>query len=136
MLPFAAHHLYEMLISSPGWVYTGMTGARSPNSSADKPAGAWTAEQTVEYMVEKVFDEGDFYVICPDNDTTSVRSVLSSTAIAPERYFHSVRSGMSHTDRCERNAECYTDRRQGSYSVVGGRYHREPPGTVQVAPCL
>lgn len=38
----------------------------------DKPAGAWTAEQTVEYMVEKVFEEGDFYVICPDNDTTSV----------------------------------------------------------------
>lgn len=48
-----------------------MTGAKA-DGSADKPAGAWTPEQTVEYMVEKVFDEGDFYVICPDNDTSSV----------------------------------------------------------------
>jgi hypothetical protein len=37
-----------------------------------KPAGAWTAEQTVEYMIDKVFEEGDFYVICPDNETSSV----------------------------------------------------------------
>jgi hypothetical protein len=37
-----------------------------------KPSGAWTAEQTVEYMFEKVLIEGDFYVICPDNETTSV----------------------------------------------------------------
>lgn len=63
------------LTYSPGWVHTGMTGAKS---GGDKPAGAWTAEQTVEYMVEKVFDEGDFYVICPDNDTSSVRSPCGS----------------------------------------------------------
>lgn len=64
------------LIYSPGWVHTGMTGAKN---GGDKPAGAWTAEQTVEYMVEKVFDEGDFYVICPDNDTSSVRSASRTT---------------------------------------------------------
>jgi hypothetical protein len=40
--------------------------------ATSKPAGAWTAEQTVEYMFEKVLIEGDFYVICPDNQTTSV----------------------------------------------------------------
>lgn len=34
-----------------------------------KAAGSWTPEQTVEYMFEKVLEEGDFYVICPDNDT-------------------------------------------------------------------
>lgn len=38
----------------------------------DKPNAPWTAEQTVDYMVEKVFDNGDFYVICPDNEVTSV----------------------------------------------------------------
>ncbi|KAI9631945.1 uncharacterized protein MKK02DRAFT_35664 [Dioszegia hungarica] len=51
----------------PGWVHTGLTGAGSGNA---KPHGAWTPEQTVDYMMEKVFEEGDFYVICPDNDTT------------------------------------------------------------------
>ncbi|EIW73665.1 short-chain dehydrogenase/reductase SDR [Tremella mesenterica] len=50
----------------PGWTYTGMT-----RSSSGKPAGAWTAEQTVDYMLDKVFDKGNFYVICPDNETSS-----------------------------------------------------------------
>lgn len=70
------------LTYSPGWVHTGMTGAKN---GGDKPAGAWTAEQTVEYMVEKVFDEGDFYVICPDNDTSSVRPASRSTALMDGR---------------------------------------------------
>ncbi|KAK1925382.1 hypothetical protein DB88DRAFT_450915 [Papiliotrema laurentii] len=52
----------------PGWVHTGLTGA---GSGKPKPSGAWTPEQTVEYMVDKVFSEGDFYVICPDNETTT-----------------------------------------------------------------
>lgn len=55
--------------NSPGWVHTGLTGA---GSGIAKPHGAWTPEQTVEYMMEKVFDEGDFYVLCPDNETTVV----------------------------------------------------------------
>lgn len=46
-----------------------MSGA---NDGRPKPAGAWTPEQTVEYMFEKVLIEGDFYVICPDNETTPV----------------------------------------------------------------
>ncbi|OCF33416.1 short-chain dehydrogenase/reductase SDR [Kwoniella heveanensis BCC8398] len=53
----------------PGWVHTGLTGAKT---GAPKPAGAWTPEQTIDYMVEKVFEEGDFYVICPDNETNTV----------------------------------------------------------------
>ncbi|TYJ58922.1 hypothetical protein B9479_000356 [Cryptococcus floricola] len=52
----------------PGWTFTPLAGA-SPN--ATKPPGAWTAEQTVDYMVEKVFEEGDFYVVCPDNETST-----------------------------------------------------------------
>ncbi|KAK4684707.1 hypothetical protein P7C73_g5462, partial [Tremellales sp. Uapishka_1] len=52
----------------PGWVHTGLTGAKA---GVSKPAGAWTPDQTVDYMVDKVFHEGDFYVICPDNDCPS-----------------------------------------------------------------
>lgn len=36
--------------------------------SIEKPAVAWTAQQTVEYMLERV-RLGDFYIIAPDNDT-------------------------------------------------------------------
>lgn len=50
-----------------------MTGS---GNSPTKPPGAWTAEQTVEYMIEKVFDEGDFYVLVPDNETTVVSDSL------------------------------------------------------------
>lgn len=46
-----------------------MTGA---SNGGPKPNGAWSPEQTVDYMVDKVFSEGDFYVICPDNETSSV----------------------------------------------------------------
>jgi len=44
----------------PGFTHTGMTGV------AEKPAAAWTAEQVVEFMIERV-SAGDFYVLCPDN---------------------------------------------------------------------
>ncbi len=49
----------------PGWVHTGMTAA----SGAPKPAGAWTAEEAVRFMLESL-DRGDFYILCPDNDVT------------------------------------------------------------------
>jgi len=49
----------------PGWTHTGLTGARSK----EKPDGAWSSEQTVKYMLEKV-KEGKFYIICPDNETS------------------------------------------------------------------
>ncbi|HKO48865.1 MAG TPA: SDR family NAD(P)-dependent oxidoreductase [Polyangiaceae bacterium] len=44
----------------PGYTHTGMTGA------ADKPPSAWTAEQVVEFLLERLA-AGDFYVLCPDN---------------------------------------------------------------------
>lgn len=50
----------------PGFVYTGLTRARGV---AEKPDGAWTPEQTVEFMVEAM-EQGDFYILCPDNETT------------------------------------------------------------------
>ena len=48
----------------PGFVYTGLTRARGVS---EKPAGAWTPDETVEFMLEAV-GRGDFYILCPDND--------------------------------------------------------------------
>ena len=47
----------------PGFVFTGLT----TRGRAEKPAGAWTPEQTVDFMIERI-DAGDFYILCPDND--------------------------------------------------------------------
>ncbi|KAH8090868.1 hypothetical protein HD553DRAFT_19116 [Filobasidium floriforme] len=49
----------------PGWVHTGERGRTQP-----KPDGAWTPEETVAYMLDRL-SRGDFYIICPDNDVTS-----------------------------------------------------------------
>jgi NAD(P)-dependent dehydrogenase (short-subunit alcohol dehydrogenase family) len=47
----------------PGFVFTGLTA----KGRAEKPAGAWTPEQTIDFMIERI-DAGDFYILCPDND--------------------------------------------------------------------
>jgi NAD(P)-dependent dehydrogenase (short-subunit alcohol dehydrogenase family) len=47
----------------PGFVFTGLTA----RGRTEKPAGAWTPEQTVDFMIEKL-GAGDFYILCPDND--------------------------------------------------------------------
>jgi NAD(P)-dependent dehydrogenase (short-subunit alcohol dehydrogenase family) len=47
----------------PGFVFTGLTA----KGRTEKPAAAWTPEQTIDFMVERV-DAGDFYILCPDND--------------------------------------------------------------------
>jgi NAD(P)-dependent dehydrogenase (short-subunit alcohol dehydrogenase family) len=47
----------------PGFVFTGLTA----RGRTEKPAGAWTAEQTIDFMVDRL-GAGDFYILCPDND--------------------------------------------------------------------
>jgi NAD(P)-dependent dehydrogenase (short-subunit alcohol dehydrogenase family) len=47
----------------PGFVFTGLTA----RGRTEKPAAAWTPEQTVDFMIERV-SAGDFYILCPDND--------------------------------------------------------------------
>jgi NAD(P)-dependent dehydrogenase (short-subunit alcohol dehydrogenase family) len=47
----------------PGFVFTGL----SKGFGGEKPAAAWTAEQTVDFMIESL-EKGDFYILCPDND--------------------------------------------------------------------
>ena len=49
----------------PGFVFTGLTA----KGRADKPAAAWTPEQTVAFMMTRI-DAGDFYILCPDNDVS------------------------------------------------------------------
>ncbi|MCS3926497.1 NAD(P)-dependent dehydrogenase (short-subunit alcohol dehydrogenase family) [Bradyrhizobium elkanii] len=47
----------------PGFVFTGLTA----KGRTEKPAGAWTAEQTADFMLARL-EAGDFYILCPDND--------------------------------------------------------------------
>ena len=48
----------------PGFVFTGLTAG----DRREKPAGSWTPEQAVDFMLERI-EAGDFYILCPDNET-------------------------------------------------------------------
>lgn len=58
----AGSHLSAHLLI-PGFVFTGLTG----KGRTEKPAGAWTPEQTIDFMMKRL-SAGDFYILCPDND--------------------------------------------------------------------
>jgi len=47
----------------PGFVFTELTAS----GRTDKPAGAWTPEQTIDFMMERLA-ANDFYILCPDNE--------------------------------------------------------------------
>lgn len=51
----------------PGYVWTGITGRKPDAPASDKPKDAWTPEQTVDFLLERLGD-GDFYILCPDNE--------------------------------------------------------------------
>src|SRR5207302_10937387 len=44
--------------------------ALTANGRSEKPAAAWTPEQTVDFMIERL-GASDFYILCPDNDVPS-----------------------------------------------------------------
>jgi NAD(P)-dependent dehydrogenase (short-subunit alcohol dehydrogenase family) len=48
----------------PGFVFTPLAA----RGRTERPPGAWTADQTVGFMLEAL-GRGDFYILCPDNDT-------------------------------------------------------------------
>jgi NAD(P)-dependent dehydrogenase (short-subunit alcohol dehydrogenase family) len=50
----------------PGFAFTGITSAQP---GAEKPAGAWTADQVIDFMLPAM-ERGDFYILCPDNEVT------------------------------------------------------------------
>ncbi len=49
----------------PGWTFTGLTAA---DPAAAKPAGAWEAVEVIDFMLAAL-EKGDFYILCPDNET-------------------------------------------------------------------
>src|ERR1700722_15927955 len=49
----------------PGSTFTAMTRG----NRTEKPAGAWTSDQVIDMMVTGM-NQGDFYILCPDNDVT------------------------------------------------------------------
>ena len=49
----------------PGFVFTSLTA----NGRTEKPPAAWTPEQTVDFMFDRLAC-GDFYMLCPDNDVS------------------------------------------------------------------
>ena len=49
----------------PGFVFTPLTA----NGRTEKPAAAWTPEETVEFMMKSIH-AGDFYILCPDHDVS------------------------------------------------------------------
>ena len=53
----------EAKLLIPGFVWTGLT----TGDRAEKPAGAWTPEQTIDFMLASI-EHGDFYILCPDNE--------------------------------------------------------------------
>ncbi len=64
------HHLrnlpgcrVEARLFIPGFVFTPLTAG----SRTEKPAGAWTPEQVVEFLFHAL-DRDEFYILCPDND--------------------------------------------------------------------
>ena len=49
----------------PGFVFTPLTA----NGRTEKPAAAWTPEETVDFMIQSIH-AGDFYILCPDHDVS------------------------------------------------------------------
>jgi NAD(P)-dependent dehydrogenase (short-subunit alcohol dehydrogenase family) len=49
----------------PGSTFTGMTS----RGRSEKPPGAWTPDQVVDMLIDGM-NQGDFYILCPDNEVT------------------------------------------------------------------
>ena len=56
--PVSAHLLI------PGFTYTGMIA----RFFKEQPPGAWSPDQVVDFLLDALA-RGDFYVLCPDNET-------------------------------------------------------------------
>lgn len=54
----------------PGYTWTPMNFPNmNENKPAEKPAAPWTAAQLLDYFVQR-FEQGDFYILCPDNEVS------------------------------------------------------------------
>jgi NAD(P)-dependent dehydrogenase (short-subunit alcohol dehydrogenase family) len=50
----------------PGSTFTGMTAR---NGQTEKPPGAWSPDQVIDMLIDGM-NQGDFYILCPDNEVT------------------------------------------------------------------
>ena len=53
----------EARLFIPGFVFTPLTA----HGRSEKPIGAWTPEQTVDFLFESL-ERDDFYILCPDGE--------------------------------------------------------------------
>ena len=53
----------------PGFTFTGIGGS-GPRAPSEKPPGAWTGEQVIDFMLESM-GRGETYILCPDNMVTA-----------------------------------------------------------------
>lgn len=53
----------------PGHTWTGITGRPADAPDSARPKGAWTADQVVDFLLERLA-EGGFYILCPDNEVS------------------------------------------------------------------
>ncbi|PWW03559.1 hypothetical protein DFR52_101240 [Hoeflea marina] len=74
----------EARLFIPGFVFTPLTA----RGRTEKPAGAWTPEQTVEFLFRSL-ETDDFYILCPDNEvdraTDARRIIWAAGDIAENR---------------------------------------------------
>ncbi|GAA5844453.1 hypothetical protein JCM9279_006311 [Rhodotorula babjevae] len=70
----AASTKVDVKLLVPGWVYTKLsTGGDARRVTADaKPAGAWSAAQCAVELFSRLASAPDeFYIVCPDNETST-----------------------------------------------------------------
>jgi NAD(P)-dependent dehydrogenase (short-subunit alcohol dehydrogenase family) len=63
----------------PGFVDSGISGT----VRTEKPPGAWTARQTVDFMLQRLA-ANDFYILCPDNEVDRALDVRRITWAAQD----------------------------------------------------
>jgi len=59
-----AESLISVHLLVPGFTYSNMVARFVP----EQPPSAWTPDQVAHYMLRSI-EQGDFYILCPDNDT-------------------------------------------------------------------
>jgi NAD(P)-dependent dehydrogenase (short-subunit alcohol dehydrogenase family) len=53
----------------PGYTWTPMNFPGMDEKNDHQPEAAWTADQVIDYFIT-CFNNGDFYILCPDNEVT------------------------------------------------------------------
>ncbi|MBN9070958.1 MAG: SDR family NAD(P)-dependent oxidoreductase [Rhizobiales bacterium] len=83
----------------PGFTYTGLTVG-----ATEKPAGAWTGGEVVDFMLESLA-RGDFYILCPDNEVTRAMDEKRIAWAAGDIIENRPALSRWHPDHAERFAE-------------------------------